>query len=73
MSKPETTMTEKAVAAMKAAVNSVVEDHRRRNRPLSTWRDGKVVYLDPHDRSIVREDAAPYGQDNQAITKAKSA
>lgn len=60
MNKPDQTMTEKAVAAMKAAVNSVVEDHRRRNRPLSTWRDGKVVYLDPHDRSIVREDAAQY-------------
>ncbi len=65
MNKPEATMTEKAVAAMKAAVSSVVEDHRRRNRPLSTWKDGKVVYHDPHDRTIVREDAAPYGQNNK--------
>jgi len=38
---------------------TVIEDHRRRNRPLSTWRDGKVVYLDPHDLSVVRENAAP--------------
>ncbi len=59
MSKPQD-MTEMALAAMKAAVNGVIEDHRRRNRPLSTWRDGKVVYLDPHDLSVVREDAAPY-------------
>jgi len=62
MNKPESTMTEKAVAAMKAAVSSVVDDHRRRNRPLSTWKDGKVVYQDPHDRTIIREDAAPYRQ-----------
>lgn len=36
-------LTEKAVAAMRAAVDRVVEDHRRRGKPLIIWRDGRVV------------------------------
>lgn len=36
-------LSEKAVAAMKAAVRGVVEDHRRRRRPLASWENGKVV------------------------------
>ncbi len=36
-------LTEKAVAAMRAAVDRVVEDHRRRGKPLIVWRDGRVV------------------------------
>ncbi len=65
MMNTELTMTEKVVAAMKAAVHSVIEDHRRRNRPLAIWKDGKVVYQDPYDRRIIREDDAQYGQKNQ--------
>ena len=34
-------LTEKAVAAMRAAVARVVEDHRRRGKPLVVWRDGR--------------------------------
>jgi len=55
------TMTAKAVAAMKAAVCTVVEEHRRRKRPLSTWENGKVVYREVDTRKVVHEDSAPYG------------
>lgn len=54
------TLTEKAVEAMKSSVRSVVEDHRRRNRPLATWENGKVVYRDAHSGQTVREDLVPY-------------
>jgi hypothetical protein len=36
-------LTEKAVAAMKRAIAQVVEDHRRRGKPLAVWKDGRVV------------------------------
>ncbi len=57
------TMTEKAVAAMKTAVCNVIEDHRRRKRPLSTWENGKVVYREVDTKKVVHEDSAPYGTD----------
>jgi hypothetical protein len=37
------TLTEKAAEAMRASVRAVRDEHRRRNRPLATWEDGKVV------------------------------
>ena len=57
-------LSEKAVAAMKAAVRGVVEDHRRRRRPLATWENGKVVYRDADTGQTVREDSAPYETGN---------
>lgn len=54
------TLTEKAVEAMRASVRTVMEDHRRRNRPLATWEDGKVVYRDADSGQTVREDSVPY-------------
>ena len=59
MKSNELTLTEKAVEAMKASVQAVVEDHRRRNRPLATWEDGKVVYRDANSGQMVREDSVP--------------
>ena len=56
----EQTLAEKALTAMKDAVRGVVEDHRRRKRPLSTWENGKVVYRDPVSGQVVREDSVPY-------------
>ncbi len=56
----EQTLTEKAVSAMKDAVRGVVEDHRRRNRPLTTWENGQVVYRDPVSGQTVHEDPVPY-------------
>ena len=62
----EQTLTEKAVTAMKDAVRGVVEDHRRRKRPLTTWENGKVVYRDPmRSGQVVREDSVPYEPANK--------
>ena len=53
-------LTRKAVAAMKDAVHGVVEDHCRRQRPLATWKNGRVVYKDAASGKIVREDSVSY-------------
>ncbi|MDD4737398.1 MAG: hypothetical protein PHP44_14975 [Kiritimatiellae bacterium] len=54
------TLTEKAVEAMRASVRTVRDEHRRRNRPLATWEDGKVVYRDADSGQTVHEDSVPY-------------
>ena len=56
----DATLTEKVVAAMRAAVAAVVEDHRRRGRPLAVWRDGKVVMEMPVAADGVREHRGDY-------------
>lgn len=38
-------LQEKALRALKEAVQEVVEEHRRTGRPLSIWRNGKVLKL----------------------------
>ncbi|MBI2265267.1 MAG: hypothetical protein HYU64_08860 [Armatimonadetes bacterium] len=63
--KHDSSLTEKAVAAMRAAVKGVVEDHRRQGRPLVVWRDGKVVKEMPAAEPSVREPKASYGADAQ--------
>ncbi|NCC61041.1 MAG: hypothetical protein EOM12_08880 [Verrucomicrobiae bacterium] len=59
--KEEQTLTEKAMEAMRASVRAVRDEHRRSNRPLATWEDGKVVYRNADDGQTVREDFVPYG------------
>lgn len=54
------TLTEKAVEAMRVSISGVMEDHRRRNRPVATWEGGKVVYKDVGSGQTVREDSVPY-------------
>ena len=61
MKNKKESLADQAMAAMKDAVRGVVEDHRRRNRPLATWRNGKVVYRDPHNRAVLRERSDEYG------------
>lgn len=63
--KREDTLTTKAVAAMRDAVRNVVEDHRRRGRPLVLWRDGQVVREMPAQTQAVHETTTPYGTDAQ--------
>jgi hypothetical protein len=46
---------------MESAVRKVIADHKRRNRPLAVWRDGKVVMLPPESVLAVRESPATYG------------
>lgn len=61
----ESTLTMKAVAAMRAAVRNVVEDHRRQGKPLVLWRNGKVVREMPAAAGIVREAGTSYGTEAQ--------
>ena len=37
----------KAFRALKEAVREVVKEHKRNGRPLSVWRNGKVMRLAP--------------------------
>lgn len=39
------TLQDKAEAAMKSAVREVVENHKKSGRPLSVWRNGKVMRI----------------------------
>jgi len=43
--KKRLSLQDKAVLALKKAVCKVVEDHRKSGRPLSVWRNGKVVKI----------------------------
>ncbi len=61
----ESALTKKAIAAMESAVRKVVEDHRRKHRPLAVWQDGKVVMLPPDRAMAVREGRPDYGNDDQ--------
>ncbi|MDO8525432.1 MAG: hypothetical protein Q7S07_02985 [Candidatus Omnitrophota bacterium] len=41
------TLQEKAFKAFKAAIRGVIEDHKRSGRPLSVWRNGRVMRISP--------------------------
>ena len=47
--------------ALSDAVAKVVEDHKRRGRPLAVWRDGKAVWIPAVKVAALRETPAPYG------------
>ena len=55
-------LTQKAMQALLDAVAKVVEDHRRRDRPLAVWRNGKAVWISPDEAGTLHETAAPYGR-----------
>ena len=38
-------LQDKAFKALKEAVRGVVEEHKRSGRPLSVWRNGRVVKI----------------------------
>jgi hypothetical protein len=54
------TLTQKAMQALSDAVAKVVEDHRRRGRPLAVWRDGKAVWIPAPKADALHESPAPY-------------
>jgi hypothetical protein len=39
------TLQIKAFKALKKAIRGVIEEHKRTGRPLSVWRNGKVVKI----------------------------
>ena len=51
-------LTQKAMQALTEAVAKVVEDHRRRGRPLAVWRDGAAVWIPATEAGALREKKA---------------
>ena len=58
-------ITGKAVGAMRAAVAKVVAEHARAGRPLAVWRDGKVVMISPWEAEEVDEAPGEYRADSR--------
>jgi hypothetical protein len=55
-------LTQQAMQALTDAVAKVVEDHRRRAKPLAVWRDGKAVWIPATESGVLREGPASYGR-----------
>jgi hypothetical protein len=53
-------LTQQAMQALADAVAKVVEDHRRRGKPLAVWRDGKAVWISATEAGVLHETPAPY-------------
>lgn len=56
----EPSLTEKATQALTDAVAKVVEDHRRRDKPLAVWREGKAVWIPAAETTTLRETLKRY-------------
>jgi len=59
-SKPS--LTQQAMQALADAVAKVVEDHRRRAKPLAVWRNGKAVWIPAAGTGALHETPTPYGR-----------
>lgn len=53
-------LTQQAMQALADAVAKVVDEHRRRAKPLAVWRDGKAVWIPASETGALRERARPY-------------
>jgi hypothetical protein len=58
LSKP--TLTQQAMQALTEAVAKVVEDHRRQDRPLAVWHDGKAAWIPATEAGALHEAPTPY-------------
>lgn len=45
--KKSLSLQDKALLALKEAVKGVVEQHKKTNRPLAIWKNGKLVKISP--------------------------
>ena len=59
-------LTDKAIAAMRAAVARVIDDHCRRGKPLAVWKAGRVVQETYAATNEVREVAGHYQTEQRA-------
>jgi hypothetical protein len=50
INKPQRTLRDQALKAMKEAVTQVIEEHRQRNLPLVIWDHGKVRMVPPEKK-----------------------
>ena len=63
MKKPNRpSLTQQAMQALADAVAKVIEDHRRREKPLAVWRDGKAVWMPATEAGALRETPTRYGR-----------
>jgi hypothetical protein len=62
-SKPS--LTQQAMHALAGAVAKVVEDHRRRGKPLAVWRDGKAVWIPATEARTFHESPPSYGREGK--------
>ena len=53
-------LTQQAMQALTDAVAKVVEDRRRRAKPLAVWRDGKAVWIPATESTTLREAPVSY-------------
>ena len=58
-------LTQQAMQALTDAVAKVVEDHRRRAKPLAVWRDGKAAWIPATETQVLRESPTPYGRKHE--------
>jgi hypothetical protein len=56
----KSSLTQKTMRALAEAVAEVVEDYRRRAKPLAVWRDGKAVWIPATEAGALHETPAPY-------------
>jgi hypothetical protein len=56
----KSSLTQKAVQALNDAVAKVVEDHRRRGKPLAVWREGRAVWVSAGKGGSLHETPTPY-------------
>ncbi|MCF8144157.1 MAG: hypothetical protein K9N21_09580 [Deltaproteobacteria bacterium] len=49
-----------ALTALRQAVARVMEDHRRRGKPVAIWKDGRVVWKIPDPQGEVQESPGLY-------------
>ena len=53
-------LTQKAMQALNDAVAKVVEDHRRRGKPLAVWRGGRAVWASVGKGGALQGTPIPY-------------
>ena len=56
----QSSMTQKALQALREAVAEAVEEHRRRGIPLAVWRDGRAVSIPSAQAAALRETPIRY-------------
>lgn len=49
-----------ALTALRQAVARVMEDHRRRGKPVAIWKDGRVVWKIPDAPPEIQESPGSY-------------
>jgi hypothetical protein len=56
----QSSMTQRALQALREAVDQVLEDHRRRGIPVAVWRDGRAVSVPPTELGALHERPISY-------------